>query len=108
MMCQTTQHCQMWQNNSRSAGHQRKYDTTRAFFITVLAISVLVVWTVITGPDSRSRKLIRRGDYLQRKLHIANESEISKPVNLEVSVPHIYCQLQIAEGRFDSAALTIR
>lgn len=97
----------MWQN-SRSAGHQRKYDTTRAFFTTVLAISALVVWTVITGPDYRSRKSIRRGDNLQGKLYIANESEIPKPVNLEVSIPQIYCLLQIAESRFDSAALTKR
>lgn len=67
--------------NSRSAGHRRKYDTTRAFFITVLAISVLVVWTLITGPDNRSHKLIKR------ELHIVNEGEISKPVNLDVSIP---------------------
>lgn len=71
--------------NSHSAGRQRKYHTASAFFTSVLAISALVVWTVLPGLDNESRRLIRRGDYLERELHITSESEISKPVDLEVS-----------------------
>lgn len=71
--------------NSRSAGHQRKYDTARAFFTSILAISALAVWTLVPGSEKQSRRLLRRGDYPQRELHITGESEISKPLDLEVS-----------------------
>ena len=72
--------------NSRYAGNQRKYDTARAFFTSVLAISAIVVWTVLLGSDKQSPRLIRRGGYFQREFHIESEIEISKPADLEVGV----------------------
>ncbi|MCJ1347378.1 hypothetical protein MMC31_005602 [Peltigera leucophlebia] len=80
--------------NSHSAGKQRKYDIARAFFTSLLAISALVVWTVVPGSD---RRLVRRGEYLQSAFHITGENEASKPVNVEVSAPSFTAILQNAE-----------